>query len=93
MILASDLYPDMFINMADGVNIPNNKVKDWLDYVEKSEYGVTITSGNTLVMKTKAGDFIVADSYKVLPKEILDERREEGENIETAIKEFLNDEN
>lgn len=91
-MLIKEFYPEKFLDMSDGVEMGHETIKDWLEFLEKSEHGFTVSSGNTIAFKNKAGDYIVAHDYKVLPKEIIAELKEESERLEEEVLEFLNDE-
>lgn len=90
-MLAKNYYPHMFIDMSHGEEMDEEKIKEWITFVEKTEAGVSVSSGKYLIIKNKDGDIIVADSYKVLPIEILEDLQLEEEELNEQVEEFLNE--
>ena len=86
-----EFYPKHFIDMSKGVEVSEEKIKEWLNFLEKSEHGVTAQSGKYLVIKNKKGDYIVCSDYKVLPQEIIQEKIERGEVLTKEIQDFLDE--
>jgi len=91
-MLAEDYYPHSYIDMSDEEEVDESEIKNWITFVEKSESGISVGSGKNMVIKNNEGDIIVIDSYKVLPKEIYKELKEEGESLLEEIERFLNKE-
>ena len=90
-MLAKDYYPNQFHKINIKGEVDKETIKKWITFVEKSEYGLTVGGGNVLVFKNKAGDIIVTDSYRVLPKEVYDELQREGEQLVKEVEDFLNE--
>lgn len=88
-MLAEKYYPHMFIDMSHGEEIDEEKIKEWITFVEKTQFGISISSGKYLVIKNKNGDIIVSDSYRVLPKEILEDLNKEEEHLSKQVEDFL----
>ena len=90
-MLVKDLYPESAIDMGNGVDIEDEQIKDWLEFLEKTESGATVSCGSYIAFKNKKGDYIIASSYEVIPAELIEELRGRGEELAEDVEEFLNE--
>lgn len=87
-MLASDYYPDSFYKIETS-EVDKKYLKKAIDFVEKSECGITISVDGKIVYKNKNGDILIADKYQVLPKNDYEKKQEEGSRLIKEIEEFL----
>ena len=87
-----DLYPKSFQDTTNAVGISEKTIKEWLNEIEKYEPGCSISSGDTIVLKTKNEDYIVANEYKLLPSEIIEDKKERVEVLVDEIEDYLDEE-
>jgi len=90
MLRPAEFYPENFFDMSAGIPIPDSKVKEWINFIDKCEKGSSINSGDTVVFKTKDGAIIVAKNYLVLDKAIVEEHGERAEALSEQVEDFIN---
>ena len=79
-----DMYPQEFFDMSAGIPVKDETIKEWLNLLDKSEASA-IRSGDTIVVKTENGDFIVAKNYKILDSEMVEQyKRQKKELVDEA---------
>lgn len=93
MVLIKDLYPQLFFDMSKCEEVEDKLIRDWLLFLEKSEYGVSVSQGNSIAIKDKGGNYIVCNNYEILPKEVVEQYKEGCEDTIKEIEEYLHEQN